>query len=345
MEAKDITSENTRKEMNSISVQLGIDEPKAFPNKNKLAEEMIEVIRKQGYEEELEEKTKRVKELLRKCRETKLDLSGFKNGFKEMRNAKGSYDIPKALDLADDLIEKGEILIEIKNLVDDVREKLNDIEQKEIKSRYRDRLKKLIEGLNEGEHRSTEEGLRNLLEEIEDEYRLKQKLEERFSVARKRLSKLRKIDADIEKLKMLVNGALRSRKRGEFRKGLEKMDEFLDQSEMMLIISDMIRRCNSNIRELKKNDLDVEQYIRELQTAKEKADSADYQYSIELLRYINTEMEDDLDEVPEAGIGSDSVSEPISNNVSKQDLQELHDKLDEVEDALKEVRNILNKTI
>lgn len=349
IEEEDIVRENTRKEMNSISVRLGIDNPGSFPNKTKLAEEMIKVIEEEGYQEKLEEKTQRVKDLLRKSRETRLNLSDFKETFKKMRDAKDKYDVPKALSIADELIEKGESILEIKDLIDRIRGRLKELGQEEIKSRYREEMKELIGSLEEGHYRSTEKKLRDLSEGIENTYNKKSKLEESFPKARKRLNKLRRVDLNIDNLKILVNAAVQARKKGEFQEGLEKIDEFLDRSELAFDISKKIERCKSNIRDLKDDDLEIDQYIQVLQNAKEKAESADYKYSLELLKGVNKEMEDDLEksseERPQENNRSvtDTKTNPDDNRLSEEDLLKIQNKLDEIEENLKEIKEVLSK--
>ncbi|MFW6037961.1 MAG: hypothetical protein ACOC89_00280 [Candidatus Saliniplasma sp.] len=364
MKAEDITRENTRKEMNNIAAEMGIDDPKSFSTKSELADEMMDHIEEHGFEDELDDKVENVKNILRNARDTDLNLDEFKKGFKKMRTAKKEYNLPKAIEMADYLIEQGESIIESGEVIDEIKDRLGDFPEGEIKSGYKEDLNKLLDGFKNGEYNHRVIELRELLDDIQDHYELKQKLEDKFPSARKKLSELRGIDIDIGMLKRLVNGAVQARKEGSYQKGIDNIDEFLDQSEIVLDISDKIEDCKNNIRELKKLGLDIEHYIRVFQTAKQKADSGDYQYSLELLKDINDEMrqdiekaeeEVDLEEIEEAEEEEkfeeeEADEEPLQSESKaeiypEESLKEINRKLDDMENHLFEIKQLLEKLV
>ncbi|MGM0405775.1 MAG: hypothetical protein ACQEQM_06505 [Thermoplasmatota archaeon] len=371
MKAEDITRANTRKEMNNIAIKMGMGNPESFSTKSELAEEMVKYIDEHGIEDELEKKVESIKNLLKDVRETNLDLTEFKKGFKKMRTAKNEYNIPKAVELADYLIKQGESLLEAREIIDEIKGRLGDFPGGDVKSGYKEDLKKLINGFKEGEYSHRVVELKELYDDIEDHYELKKKLEDKFPSARQKLSELRKIDVDIGMLKKLVNAAVQARKRGAYQEGIDDIDEFLEQSEIVIEVSVKIEECKSYIRELKKLDLDIDHYIRIFQTAKQKADSGDYQYSLELLKDINDEMRQDiekakeslekeeLEEVEEAGIEeepveTDEVEETVEAESEieieehiypEESLKEINRKLDDMENHLFEIKQLLEKLV
>ncbi len=369
MKAEDITRENTRKEMNNIALKIGIENPESFSTKSELADEMVKHIEVHGLDDELDSKVEEVKDLLKDVRETNLNLNEFKKGFKKMRTARNECNLPKALDLAEHLIEQGKELIEAKEVVDQIRDLLSDFNEGEVKTAYKEDLKKLLVSFEEGEYAHRIIELKELLDDIQDHYDLKNKLDNKFPSARQRLSHLRKIDLDIGSLKRLVNSAVQARKKGEFQKGIYHIEKFLEQSELLIEINSKIDECKSNIRQLKDLDLDIDHYIRVLQTAKQKADSGEYQYSLELLKDINDEMghdiekadepldEEELEEfeetdVEEEPVESADVEETLEPEIdtkkeiySEENLNQINQKLDDLEEHLLDIKELIEKLV
>jgi len=369
MKAEDITRENTRKEMNNIASKIGMGNPESFSTKSELADEMVKYIDEHGLEDELVKKVEDVKELLKDVRETSLNLDEFKKGFKKMRTAKNEYNLPKAIGLAEYLIEQGEHIIKAKGVIDEIKTRLSDFHEGEIKSAYKDDLKKLINGFKEGEYSHRVVELKELLEDIEEHYELKKKLEDKFPSARQKLSELRKIDIDIGSLKRLVNSAVQARKVGEYQKGIDDIEKFLERSELAIEISNQIEECKSSIRELKKLDLNIDHYIRVFQTAKQKADSGEYEYSLELLKDIEDEMDKDIEKAEESlesekpieevedtdveeTLDVDEETVEIETNIEtekaiyfEENIKQINRKLDDMENHLSDIKKLLEKLV
>ncbi len=371
MKVEDITRENTRKEMNNIASKMGMERPGRYSTKKILAEEMLKFIEEQNFEDELANKSEEVKKLLKKVRETNLNLDEFKKGFKEMRAAKDGYNLPKAIELAENLIINGENLLDAKQVIDEIKVNLRKFPEGKIKLGYKEDLKEIVNGFKEGDYSQRVIELKELSDDIKNQYELKIKLEDKFPLARQKLSKLRKIDVDIGLLKKLVNRAVKARKRGAYQEGNEYIDKFLEQCEVVIEISKKIEDCKSNIRELKKLDLDIDHYIQVFQTAKQKADTGDFQYSLELMKDINDEMRQDIQNtrksldkkeleeeteeinvqeepvvsLEEETVGTESDTEIEKDVYSKEGLRQINRKLDDMENHLDEIKKLLEKLI
>jgi len=370
MNSEDITKANTRKEMNDIAKKLDIKNPKRFSNKSELAEEMIAQIKEQGIEKELDDKFKDIKDLLRKARETGLNFDEYKEGIKKFREAKKRFDYPEAVELSEFLIEQGENIIQSKKIIDDTKEEISKLPQGEIKKSYMEDIKKLINGFKEGEYGKSLVEVKELLDDVQKHNELKKELESQFPAARKKLSSLRKVDIDIEKHKMLLNDTVKALKSGRYKEGLEKIEEFLKRSETVLDISKKIEGCKENIRYLKKSGSDINHYLRVFKTAKKKADSGEYQYSLELLKELNEEMEQDISEVEEISedIAEEELEETEPENkieeniaeigsqgkvnagvnktdISDKNLENVNRRLDDLENHLIDIKELLRKIV
>ncbi len=353
MKPEDITNNNTRKEMNSMAEEMGIEGPEGYKNKIELAEAMVPLM-DDDFEEEAEEKMKEVKDLLKKVRKTSLKIDSYKDKFKELRSKKEQELYEDSIDIADELIAEGNKIIDSNEKVKDIRELLKETPDGDVKNGFKDNLKSIIKGFDSGSYSS----LLNELEDIEDNivaYNDRQdELEDKLKEAKKKLSDIRETKIEIDMLKELVHDAVSANKEKDFEKGLGHVEDFLDKSERIMEVYEKIGEAKEKVQELKGEDLEFKPYLDILKNCKNKADDGDYKYSLQLLNDAITDMEKDLKEKEEGEGGEvkEETEEERSeeNNVSidekeidKQELKNIHRKIEAIEKALKYIKRDLEK--
>jgi len=348
MKPEDITNNNTRKEMNSMAEDLGIENPSSYKNKKELAEAMVPLM-DEGLEEEAEEKMKEVKGLLKEVRKTSLKIDSYKEKFKELRSKKEEELYEESIDIAGELIEEGNKILESDEKVKDIRGLLKETPDGDVKEEFKRNLKSAIKDFDGGSYSPIYDELENLEQDIIEYIDKQDELEDKLTEAKKKLSDIRETKIEIDMLKELVHDAVTANKEKDFEKGLEHVEDFLDRSEMIMEVYEKIGEAKEKVQELKEEDLEFKSYVDILKSCKKKADDGDYKYSLQLLNDAITDMDKDLEkreEIEEETEEEKSEEKEVTiddKEIDKQELKNIHRKIEAIEKALKYIKRDLEK--
>ncbi len=322
MDPKDITNRYTRNEMNDLADTLGVGSPDGYPNKEALAEVILEWWSKKKIDvaEDIDE----IKSALKLIRDSKIDINVFKNNFKRLMGEKKEGQLLEMFETLEEVKKQADAIVQIDLLINSAEESLDDISNQDKRKEFEKPLKQILDRCKEGEYVDAMGDCIKLNEDIESSLRenkdLEKELVENLEKAKEKLSDLRETKIEIGHIKELIRDAVDLHKKGDFKASFEKVKESLESSESILDVYEKIEEGKSKIQGLKEKGNEIGSYIEVLKRGKKKADEKDYQYAMQLLDDALLEMERDL----------------------KVDIKEAEEKVD---DTTLKVKNIYKKIV
>ncbi len=337
MKATDITSNHTRKEMNAMAEELGIENPSSFKNKTELAKSMAPIIEKKMEEEAIPEGVVKVKSLLKELRDTEIPTDRFKDKLKDLTDSKKRGAIEEAKNLIDELVDEATYILNIDERLSELDDELESINDNELRGEVQESVEVVIKKAEKG---NFDEALKEIDQAIEytkgyrDRVETKKvELEERVEDAKKRLSELRETAISIDKIKNLFREGLNAKKEDQVDLALEKIQETIDKSIMVQDIFERLKEGKKLLQEIKNKDIAFKSYLDILKTGKKKADEGDYKYSIQLLDDAINDMNQELEDKEELELKRDDVEKKVRH---------IQRKIEAIENAIKVVKKDLD---
>ncbi len=338
MESKDIIKNNTRKEMNNIADNLGIDNPESFSNKSALAEELIRVLNDDSTSDHISSYINNIKTTLKKARDSEFDIHAFKENFKELINSKKEGDTLKVLGMIEDVNKQGEDIIVLDEAVKSTKDLIEEIVNKETRNGFEERLKERLEVCSQGEYVQPKVDCESLKKEIitfiEEQNDYEKTLMENLEIAKERLSLLRETKMEIDHVKELVHQAFDAHKAGDLKKSFKNIEEALECSEDILAIYEKIEEGKKRIQEIKESGKEIDTYLEALKQGKKKANEKEYNHAMQILDDALIEMVRDQEEVLKREENKIDQTTLKINNIYK--------KIVAIEKALQNVRRDLD---
>lgn len=350
MKPKDIKREHTRKEMNSLSEKLGIEDPTSYPNKTELAEKMIDSIESGESEENLSETISDIRSILKEARDTEVIITDFKNDIKEINEAKKEGELLKAAEMIDPVIEKGENILFLGERIKEMNELLDEMYEGEKKEELVDRVYELYDKCDEGKYKEALEESDGLLDEIkkevDEEKDFEDKVKESINKAKEKLSELRKTKIKIDHVKDEIRGAVQAYKEGDLEESLEKVERALEDSEIMLEIAEKLEEGRSRIEVFEEKGLEIESYVDKLKNGEKKVNNREYNHALELLDDVLDQMEGEMEDIKEEEkeieeIKGEEEKEIEDKDIPEKKVKDIHRKIEAIEKAIKFVKKDL----
>ncbi len=333
MKPADITSNHTRKEMNAIAEDIGIENPSSFKNKTELANTMVPLLEEKMGEENVPDGIKEVKSILKQIRGTKISMDNYKQKMKLLVEKEKSGDINKARELLAELLERGELLVDLNDRLNVLDETLETIEDEELIREVEDSIDSVV---SKPEEDIDEEALREVEEAIEyiEGYKdriaaRREELEDKIVEAKNRLSELRETSLKINEVKKEFKEGLNAKKENQIELALEKIDEALNKSQLVMDIHERLKEGKELIKKLKKHDFAFHSYLDMLKTGKEKANEGEYKYSMQLLNDAINDMHQELEEFEKVELRREEVEKKVRDILRK---------IEAIENAIKLVK-------
>ena len=316
MEPKELMNQYTRKEMNGLANTLGLDSPEGFPNKEALAESMLEEWSK------LKNDIKGLKSTLKEFRDSEVDISAFKITLKSLIDNYGDENIPETLDIFNDVKEQSEQILMLNSLISGTRESIGKVKDEGKREEFDSKLTKLTEACKDGDYRMSLEECEKLKLEVDLTLKSHKKFEnellEHLEKAKEKLASLRETTIEIGHIKDLVRDAVNAHRDGNLQKSFDHVKEALESSESILKVFEKIEEGKKKVQRLKERDSEINSYLEVLKRGKKKADEKDYQYAMQLLDDALMEMERDLkDDIKEAEKKVNDTSLKVKNIYKK----------------------------
>lgn len=374
MDTKDITRKHTRKEMNSIAEDLGLENPQNYRNKAELAEAIIplmeqeeetedetpeeevkeeEVKEEEVKEEEVKEEEEaedeadhdqireefqRIRDIWEKAKKTMVDVKEFKNEAKELAALIKDEEWERAEKKKNELVQTGEDILNLKDRFKKIDSLIYKISSKERRKEYLEQLDDLIELTKNGDYGEALKKGNEFKGEIENKVaeleKARDELEEKIKKAKNILSDLRGTKINIGDIKEGLSVAVKAQKDGRFEEGLEKIENSLKDSEKIFEIFDKIQLGKEMISKINRKGLGIQAYLDILKNSKKKADEGDFQYSLQLLDDAIADMKTDLDEIV--------MEEEDIEDIDKK-IKGVYKKIEAIEKALRFVKRDLDR--
>jgi len=189
------------------------------------------------------------------------------------------------------------------------------------------------------------------IKKIEEKDQIEDKAEAKLSEARKKLSKLRETNFDLDNMKRLLKNSNECRKKGELQKSITLTEKFIKSSDKIIDLSELIEKTDKKIKELDEKDLiDKERINHEIGQYKKLVKVEKYDLAKRFLSKTLEELKEALDKEkmippPEEKLDKTATQIPTQIKEKVRNVKELNNLVEKAEIEIKVNRKPLKDAI
>lgn len=311
-------------------------------------------------EEELEIKIQEIERIIDNGEERGIDIEDLKNDYKKLKERLESEEGDKRdlLEEIEQIVVKGENTLAFRSNISKIEEKISEGGDEVKDAGYGKRKKELEEIFEEGDFERAIETSSELKDEIENKIEgiqkkkeLKSKVESKLAKARNRLSKLRKTDFDLTRMKALLKKSNQARKKDKMERSLELAKNFIESADQMMELSEPVEKAESLVEQLAEKDLiEKDKIDYEIEQYKKLADLEKYEMSENYLLDLTEELEEALEKenkIPPPGDEFDKSSTQIPTQIKEKvrNVKELNNLVEKADIEIEVNREPLKEAI
>ena len=296
--------------------------------------------------EEVEEKLGKARQIVTHITCGSLDLSFLDELLNRAVKARNEDAREDAIEFAEDIIKRGELITDLDPLVCKIEEKLFSLDEGYDKHEtYFVAFSDMMDMLSGDGFGATLDEARKQLEDLkkapQKEF-TKEEFKERFEGAKSKFAQAQDTKISMDPIKEQIRTAIAFGKEEDYTHGVKLVDDIIKNIDKVNEIFNMIVKGKEKILTIKDAGMDYDHYLNELKHARDTAEKGNYDSAIKVLDFAMTEMDKELsnqktDAHDEELETEEIVDEPVPQETEEDD-QDYQRKFDEMKKGFVEIR-------